>query len=478
MTLPSHDICERARQARDPRFDGRFYVAVLTTGIYCRPVCPARTPRPENVRFYASAAAAQAAGFRPCLRCRPELLAPAVSGLPLSAPVLRAIRLIEAGGLNEGSTVGLAATLGLGVRQLNRLFARELGTTPLAVARAVRLQLARRLLANPQLRLADVAMHAGYGSVRRFNAEFQTVYKLAPGALRQGLAPSPDTGIGFSVPIRQPYHRQWMLDFLAARALTGIESVTGSQYRRCVPLEDGSSGYVVAELHDDCLEVRVPLQSVLPVHGILRRLRHVFDLDADGAAIHAQLSLDPWLQPWLAAAPGLRIPGAWDGFETAVRAILGQQVSVARARAIAQLFIDRIGGGRFPSAQTLAQTDIAALGTMPRARCEAVRSLAAAVAAGQLVLDECQDASALQTSLTAIKGIGEWTAGYIAMRIARDPDTFLPTDWVIRKALADAPLGARHQPALWQPWRSYAVMALWFKADVERGQKKRAGDGQ
>ncbi len=360
----------------------------------------------------------------------------------------------------------------MGTRQLNRLFADELGTTPLAVGRAVRLQLARRLMTNPALRLTDVAMHAGFGSIRRFNAEFQAVYRLPPGIVRQQIPASSDEAIRFSIPIREPYHRHWMIDFLAARALEGTESVTDGVYRRRVALAGGESGHVTAELGADSLAVTIPAQSELPVHVILRRLRHVFDLDADGAAIDEQLKRDPWLAPWLEEAPGLRVPGAWDGYETSIRAVLGQQVSVARARTIAQLFIDRIGGGSFPSPEMLAKADVASLGAMPAARCEAVRRLASAVAAGDLQLDECQDAATLQTSLTSIKGIGEWTASYIAMRIARDPDTFLATDWVVRKALVDAPLGPKQQPVLWQPWRAYAVMALWYKAGAQRRQQK------
>ena len=475
MTLLPPDICERARQSRDPRFDGRFYVGVLTTGIYCRPVCPAKTPKSENVRFFASGAAAQTAGFRPCMRCKPDLYAPAPSGQQVSTPVLRALRHIEAGYLNAGTTTALAAELGMGTRQLNRLFADELGTTPLAVGRAVRLQLARRLMANPALQLTEVAMHAGFGSIRRFNAEFQAVYQQPPGMVRQHLTSFADDGIHFSVPIREPYHRPWMMDFLAARTLDGMESVVDGVYRRQITLTGGGVGQVAAEFGSNCLHVTIPAQSEMPIFAILRRLRRVFDLDADGAAIDEQLRRDPWLAPWLSAAPGLRVPGAWDGYETAVRAVLGQQVSVARARTIAQMFIDRIGGGTFPSPEVLAATDIANLGVMPGARCEAVRRLAATVAVGDLQLDECQDALALTTSLTAIKGIGEWTASYIAMRIARDPDTFLATDWVVRKALVDAPLGSRHQPALWQPFRSYAVMALWYKAGTER-QRKKAGE--
>ena len=481
MTLLPPDICERARQSRDPRFDGRFYVGVLTTGIYCRPVCPAKTPKSENVRFFSSGAAAQTAGFRPCMRCKPDLYAPASSGQQVSTPLSRALRHIEAGFLNAGTTTALAAEVGMGARQLNRLFADELGTTPLAVGRAVRLQLARRLMTNPALKLTEVAMHAGFGSIRRFNAEFQAVYQQPPGSVRQQLAAVADDGIQFSVPLREPYHRPWLMNFLAARTLDGMESVVDGVYRRRITLTGGGIGQVAAELGVNSLRVTIPAQSEMPVHAILRRLRRIFDLDADGAAIDEQLRQDPWLAPWLELAPGLRVPGAWDGYETAVRAILGQQVSVARARTIAQLFIDRIGGGTFPSPDVLAAADIANLGAMPGARCEAVRRLAAAVTAGDLQLDECQDAEALTTSLTAIKGIGEWTASYIAMRIARDPDTFLATDWVVRKALVDAPLGPRHQPALWQPWRSYAVMALWYKADAERqhtqhNRQKKAGE--
>lgn len=308
MTLLTPEICERARQARDPRFDGRFYVGVLTTGIYCRPVCPARTPKSENVRFFPSGAAAQTAGFRPCMRCKPDLNAPASSGQQVSTPLLRALRHIEAGFLNAGTTTALAAELGLGARQLNRLFADELGTTPLAVGRAVRLQLARRLMTNPSLRLTEVAMHAGFGSIRRFNAEFQAVYQQPPGVVRQQLTSVAGESIRFSVPIREPYHRPWMMDFLAARTLDGMESVVDGVYRRRIIVSGGGVGHVAAELGANGLHVTIPAHSEMPAHAILRRLRRVFDLDADGAAIDEQLRGDPWLVPWLEAAQGCVFP--------------------------------------------------------------------------------------------------------------------------------------------------------------------------
>ncbi|MEZ5595449.1 MAG: Ada metal-binding domain-containing protein [Pseudomonadales bacterium] len=463
--MPTPSVCERARQARDARFDGRFFVGVLTTGIYCRPVCPARTPLAENVRFFPSNAAAQSAGFRPCLRCKPDLAAPPASHR--GGAVGMALRHIEAGCLNDGTTAGLAARLGIGARQLNRLFQAELGTTPLAVARAVRLQTARRLLRGTHLKISDVAMHAGYGSLRRFNDEFRRVYGRAPGEMR-GEVVGASTHAELHLPLRQPFNASWLLDFLAARALPPIETVVDGAYRRQVPLLAGGVGVVQARPEADRLHVRIPVDCAEPMHVVLRRLRRIFDLEADGAAIDAHLRLDPWLAPWVEQAPGLRVPGAWGGFETAVRAILGQQVSVARARTIAQRFVDDIGGGVFPSPARLADCDIAALGAMPSARCDAVRALSRQVAAGTLVIDECQDSAQLQAALMAIPGIGPWTAQYIAMRIGRDPDVFLPGDWVVKQALADAPAGPHTQPDAWQPWRAYAVMVLWQKAAAQK----------
>lgn len=464
------EICERARQARDPRFDGRFFIGVLTTGIYCRPVCPARMPKAENVRFFQSGASAQSAGFRPCKRCRPDTESPPPGITWYTHPVQRALRLIDAGFLNDRSTAALAAEIGLGVRQLNRLFQQELGCTPLAVARSVRVQLARRLIDNPGIRMSDVAEHAGFGSIRRFNDEFRAVYQASPGEIRRegGIKRG---GVELRLPVRAPYHHEAVLEFLRARSLKGIEETEGSVYRRCVPLRSGASvetdrAWVQAELSTDALVVSIPDQVSEPVHGIVRRLRRIFDLDADGATIDGQLREDPWLKPDVDAAPGLRVPGAWDGFETSVRAILGQQVSVARARDIAQVLVDQIGGGQFPTPEKLACANISDLGMMPAARCHAVTALARGVATGSLRLDECENAQELQQALTAIKGIGPWTAGYIAMRIARDPDTFLDSDWVVRKALEDAP--SRSQPDRWRPWRAYAVMVLWSRIGRER----------
>lgn len=480
----SDEICERARQARDPRYDGRFFVGVLTTGIYCRPVCPARMPKAENVRFFGTGAAAQSAGFRPCRRCRPDTDAPPPGRAHITHPVQRALRLIDAGFLNHETTEALAAVVGLGVRQLNRLFRQELGTTPVAVARAVRVQLARRLIENPGVRITDVALHAGFGSVRRFNDEFRMVYQCAPGEVRRRRGGTGDE-IRLQLPVRSPYNAAAMLDFLKARSLAGIEETDGDTYRRKVPVRAsgeaagqvaGEVAWVRARLQEKALCVSIPDQVHEPVHGIVRRLRRIFDLDADGAVIDEQLRQDPWLAPHVDAAPGLRVPGAWDGFETAVRAVLGQQVSVARARVIAQALVDRFGNGWFPSPEQLADADVVGLGMMPAARCNAVRHLARAVVDGEIRLDECEDAEALQHSLTAIKGIGPWTAGYIAMRIARDPDTFLDSDWVIRKAVEDAPVP--DPAAAWRPWRAYAVMVLWNKVARERlARESRAPGG-
>ena len=470
--LPEPEVCQRARLARDPRFDGRFYVGVLTTGIFCRPVCPARIPAEENVRYFPSSASAQDAGFRPCLRCRPETARRLPEWTLASQTVVRGLRLIDGGYLDAHGVQDLALRLGVSARHLNRLFLEELQATPKSLARARRVQLAKRLIDESNLSLAEVAMRSGFGSVRRFNDELKQSYGRSPRELRRSRAPAAEDVITLQLPVRAPYHADWVFDFLRQRALPGIEEVEGHEYRRALFRAGKASGWLRVRWQDDGLTLTVPGTSLEALGDVLARVRRVFDLDADPAAVEAVLSEDPLLRDRLDLDPGLRVPGAWDGFEIAVRAILGQQVSVARARVLAMTLCERYGGGDFPDPDALVEADIASIG-MPGKRAEAVRVLARAVRDGRLHLDEGAQPEQLSEVLQTMPGIGPWTAGYIGMRVARDPDAFPDNDWVVQKVLGLKGAAARQRAQAWRPWRSYAVMVLWRIAGCQRASSKK-----
>ena len=471
--LPETEICERARLSRDPRFDGRFVTAVLTTGIYCRPVCPARPPARENVRYFPTAAAARDAGFRPCLRCRPEDAGRLPEWTVGSETAVRGLRLIDAGYLNDHRVEDLAALLGCTGRHLSRIFRSELGTTPASLGRTHRVQLAKRLIDTGGLRLAEVAMHAGYGSLRRFNDEMKAVFGCPPSQLRRRSTIRRGQPLTLQLAVRKPYNADWVFGYLARRALAGLETVQGLSYRRRL-LGAGGSGCLEVRWRHDHLTVTVPPGFQDNLGEILRRTRRLFDLDADSAVIDAHLSADGLLGPRVRATPGLRVPGAWDGFETAVRAVLGQQVSVARATRLAEILIERYGGGAFPSPAALAAVNPAEIG-MPGRRGEAIRRLAAEVEAGSLRLDECVDSGELRERLCELPGIGSWTASYVALRVARDPDAFPESDWGVLKALGTTAASARRQARAWAPWRGYALMHLWHGGAASR-QSRAAGE--
>lgn len=457
--IPEPEICERARQSRDPRFDGRFFIAVLTTGIYCRPVCPARTPAQENVRYYPTAAAAQDAGYRPCMRCRPERAASLPAWTVSSDTVIRALDLINAGCLNTGSIADLAAALGIGTRQLNRLFQDELSASPKSIARMQRLQLARQLIDETDLPFSEVALASGYGSLRRFNDEVKRVFGRPPGVLRRlPRVVRAGTDIVLRLPLRQPYDANWVLGFLARRSLAAIEGVQGRRYYRRIGRCGGTNTEVSAELGDRYAVVTIPASEARHAGRHLARIRRMFDLDADSATIDAHLAEHCVLN---VERGGIRVPGAWDGFELAVRAVLGQQVSVARARNLANTMIERFGDGTFPSPEQLASADVAALG-MPGSRGEAISLLARRVLDGTLDLQPGMDVGGLREQLCAIPGIGPWTAEYVAMRAGRDPDAFPDSDWVVCRYLEATPAQARDLAAAWRPWRAYALMYLWL----------------
>jgi AraC family transcriptional regulator of adaptative response / DNA-3-methyladenine glycosylase II len=469
---------DRARISRDPRFDGRFFIAVTSTGVYCRPICPSPTSNPVNVRYYASAAAAAFDGFRPCLRCRPEAAPGTPAWLGTSAVVRRALRLIQDGVLDGGSVPTLAGRLGIGPRHLHRLFLAHVGASPIAVAQTRRLHFAKRLLDETDLPMTDVALASGFGSLRRFNETFRRTYRRAPRELRRRdhpVASGDEVALRFA--FRPPYDWPQVRDFLAARALPGVERVDARGYARTVASDEGHALICVRALEGEhALELRVkgaPPAALFPLAATARR---ALDLAADPARIALALAADPLLAPLVKRRPGLRIPGAWDPFECAVRAVLGQQVSVAAGRTLATRLVARLGrpiagGGDglthlFPSPAQLAAARLDGLG-LPGTRLDALRALGRAVAEGRV--DFAAPVEEVTAALTALPGIGAWTAQYVALRALGEPDVLPAADLVLRRAVAagGAPLDARALVAraeAWRPWRGYAALHLWCAA--------------
>ncbi len=484
MELLDRTACYRAIETRDSRFDGRLFVGVTSTGIYCRPICPARTPKFENCRFFPSAAAAQEAGFRPCLRCRPETAPDLAFWRGSSNTVSRALALIADGALDGGEAgiEALAERLGLGGRQLRRLFQQHLGASPLAVAQTRRVLLAKQLIQETQLSMAEIALAAGFGSVRRFNETFRALYRRPPGALRRKPPARAESAAGVTLRLyyRPPYDWDAILAHLAARTIEGVELVENGVYRRSVGLGGALGSVAVAHRPEHrCLAVtlRFPALGALP--AIAARVRRLFDVGADIETIGAHLSRDPLLAPLIAQRPGLRAPGGWDGFELAVRAILGQQVSVAAARRLAGRLVALCGESLpaesaahpglshvFPSPQRLAAADLSQLG-MPQARRAALAALAAETVADPHLFRPFGTVEEAIQRLRAIRGVGEWTAQYIALRALRETDAFPAADIGLLRgaALIDgkrptpADLIGRAEP--WRPWRAYAAQHLW-----------------
>ena len=506
------EICERARLSRDARFDGRFFIGVVTTRIYCRPVCPVQPPQATNVRFYGSAAAAERAGFRPCLRCRPETApgSPAWAGSP--AVVRRALRLIDDGALDGSGTDELAGRLGVGGRHLRRLFDRHVGASPVQVASTCRLHRAKQLIDATDLPFAALAQAAGFGSVRRFNDVLQRVYGRTPRQLRHRSRRAPRGGdqlheaLRLRLHYRAPYDTAALLGFLARRAVPGVEvvDIPGGTYLRTFrlpgggpahcgrresrPVEDVAAGIVRVEARGDgYLDAEVCHPNARVLLDVAARLRRLFDLDADPLTFGPHLSGAHGLADRLEALPGIRVPGAWDGFELAVRAVLGQQVTVKGATTLIGRLVETLGDalpdhlcGRglartFPSPGAVARFDLRTIG-VPAGRAAAVRGLAEAVSAGGLDLDAAADPATASARLIAIRGIGPWTTEYIAMRAMRDPDAFPVGDLGLRKAIArDVPISAKELEAMaegWRPWRAYAAMLLWQDnpAQLRRGR--------
>jgi AraC family transcriptional regulator of adaptative response / DNA-3-methyladenine glycosylase II len=486
------DRCYRALLSRDRRFDGRFFVGVTTTGIYCRPICPSPPPRARNVRFFACAAAAQADGFRPCLRCRPEAApgTPAWEGSP--AVVRRALRLIAQGGLDDDDVEAFAERLGVGGRHLRRLFETHLGASPAAVARASRAHFARRLLDDTDLRMTDVALSAGFRGIRQFNAAMRAAFHQTPRELRarRRAVPGGAAGLSMRLAYRPPLDWEALLGFLALRATPGVEVVEPGGYRRTLRA-GGAVGTlaVIPEPEAGCARMLLRLPALDGLQDAVARVRRLFDLDADPLRIGRQLGRSPALASRVRARPGLRVPGAWDGFELAVRAVLGQQVSVRGATTLAGRLALRFGETLpapcepglthlFPEAAALADADVAAIG-LPAARVAAIRALARAVADGKLSFEGSEGLDELVARLCEIPGIGAWTAQYIAMRACGETDAFPAGDLGLRRALGSARGPAPERALLaaseaWRPFRAYAALHLWTAPESEASTRARA----
>ncbi|MGY1459238.1 AlkA N-terminal domain-containing protein [Luteimonas sp. A534] len=479
--LPTADTCDQARRSRDPRFDGLFFTGVHSTRIYCRPVCPA--PYAKRVTYFANPAAAEAAVYRPCLRCRPELSPSDGAWRRGDAALARALKLIDQGALADAPLAALAERVGLGERQLRRVFVERLGAPPIGVHGTRRLLFAKQLLTETALPITEVAMAAGFGSLRRFNATFQDAYRMAPRDLRRQPGAATHSGgdtLALRLGYRPPYDFAAMLAFLRGRALPGVEAVDDTSYARVIAGDNGSAhGWLRVSAwpggeHALKLELHAPLASRLL--DIVQRLRRMFDLDADPHAIAAALSADPRLRPLLDKRPGLRLPSGWDGFEIAVRAVLGQQVSVAAARTLANRLAQRFGEALptpfhdglehlFPTPAALAEADLSTIG-LTRARADTVRTVARALLDGRVDFRPERTLEDFAARWVGLPGIGPWTAQYIAMRALGHPDAFPAEDLVLQKALpgdgtrVTAKALTAHAQA-WRPWRAYAVIHLW-----------------
>ena len=477
-SLPPDDVCYRALAAKDARFDGRLFVGVVTTGIYCRPICPARTPKRENCRFFPSAAAAQTSGFRPCLRCRPEISPDAAAWRGTSNTVSRALALIAEGALDgsESSVSVLAQKLGMGERQLRRLFESHLGVSPVAVAQTRRILFAKQLIQESRLSMAEIADASGFGSVRRFNDSFRKLYKRSPRDLRVARGPAPEASlVTLKLGYRPPYDWDSIISFFAARAIPGVECVERNRYHRTIAM-DGAIGSIEIAPGENCLIARIRLPRLRTLLSVVGRLRRMFDLDADVEAIGAHLAKDAGLAPLIARRPGLRTPGAWDPFEHAVRAIFGQQITVSGARTLAGRLV-RLAGSPvstessghaalthvFPTPEEIVAANFSNFG-MPQARVNALLSLARAAIDDPKLLDtSCADVTA---RLLALPGFGDWTVQYWSLRALRDSDAFPAADVGLLRAMTTngkrisaSALEARAEA--WRPWRAYAAQHLW-----------------
>ncbi|WP_269191415.1 AlkA N-terminal domain-containing protein [Blastococcus sp. VKM Ac-2987] len=473
-----HERCYRAVAGRDARFDGWFFTAVRTTGIYCRPSCPARTPLARNVAFFSTAAAAQGAGYRACRRCRPDA-APGSPQWDVRADVVaRAMRLIADGEVERSGVPGLAARLGYSERQLHRLVVGELGVGPLALARAQRAQTARVLIETTDLPMADVAFAAGFASIRQFNDTVREVFAATPGELRRGRRGThggPPGWLSLRLTARAPYAAEEVLLFLGAHAVPGLEEWDGTTFSRVLDLPHGPAVVRLSPAPDGgaAVSARLRLTELRDLGAAVSRCRRLLDLDADPAAVDDVLAADPALAPLVAAAPGRRVPASPDADELAVRAVLGQQVSVAGARTLTARLVTAAGTPlaepvgnlthAFPRPEALAGADLGAVG-LTGARRRTVAALATALADGAIALGPGAERDEAERALLAVPGIGPWTAALVGLRGLADPDVWLPGDLALRKSLAALGSSDADAATRWRPWRSYAVLHLWALA--------------
>ncbi|HZD37852.1 MAG TPA: AlkA N-terminal domain-containing protein [Actinomycetes bacterium] len=472
----------RALASRDARFDGHFFIAVTSTGVYCRPICPAQTPKPENVCFYRFAAAAEAAGFRACRRCRPDASPGSAEWNVRADLVARALRLIAEGVVDAEGVEGLAARLAVSERHLHRQLVAEVGTGPLALARTRRCQTARVLVEQTALPLTEVAFAAGFSSIRQFNDSMRAAFGRTPTELRRharrpGAPPLDSRGVlTLRLAYRPPFDAPALLGFLQRRAIAGIEEIGGERLRRLLSLPNSAA---IAELEPlpkaNQVQLRLRLDDLRDLGVAVQRCRQWLDLDAEPAAVGEVLGADPVLAPLVDAHPGLRVPGAVDAFEMAVRAIIGQRISVAGATTLTGRMVAALGeplatpdGGlqrRFPTPERLAEADLDRLG-VTKARVAALRALARAVVKGDVELDRGADRARTIAALLALPGVGPWTVAYVAMRALGDPDAFPATDLGLRYALAarglpTEPRDITDRAERWRPWRAYAIQHLW-----------------
>ncbi|MEM9620339.1 MAG: AlkA N-terminal domain-containing protein [Pseudomonadota bacterium] len=472
--LPARAVCERALREADATYDGRFFVGRQIGGeqVYCRPMCT--LPGVQGA-FYATAGAAWEQGRVPCGHCQADLAAPLPEWVVDDPVLVRALRLLASGFLNQQVEAALAARLELTGDDLTRRFARAFDCAPTSMAVLQRAALARRLLQNSQLGQARVAAHAGYRNLAQMRRELNEVYAQSPLKLR-GERQGGRSRVTLHVPLRAPYHFDWLFGYLRKRALPGVEEVSGApgawSYQRALAAGQGSGstpGWVIVqpssqlEFGQPGLSVDLPLLDQYPVWDLLYRAGRVFDAHLDGHHVQTFLLRQPGLAEWARQAPGLRVAGAWDGYETAVRAVLGQQVSVARGTVLANKMIQQYGDGQFPQAAQLQHREVAELG-MPGRRGRAVQALARLVDAGALVADDTCHYDTQQQGLLAIEGIGPWTANYVRMRVSKDVNAFPDNDWVVLKQLQCTAAQARRIAADWSPWRAYALMYLWYAA--------------
>jgi AraC family transcriptional regulator, regulatory protein of adaptative response / DNA-3-methyladenine glycosylase II len=480
--IDDFERCYQFIQSRDSRYDGVFFAAVTSTGVYCRPSCAARLPKRQHVRLFPTAAAAQEAGFRACKRCRPDAAPGSPEWNKRADVAARALRLITDGVVDREGAGGLAERLRFSERHLRRMLVEELGAGPIALARAQRAQTARLLIESSDLTLSEVAFSAGFGSVRQFNDTIRAVFALTPSDLRSRAGRRGHTKAAGMVEVRlarrEPFAGDALMAFLRARAIPGVEEVVGRTYRRSLVLDHGR-GLVELTPEDRDVRCRLRLDDFRDLAAAVARCRRLLDLDSDPVAVDELLARDAVMRPLVAARPGLRVPGCVDGAELAVRAVLGQQVTLASARTMAARLSERLGAPIddpagaitrcFPSAAAVAAASPATL-PIPRSRGQALQAVAREIAEGRVALDAGADAAEALPILLGVRGIGTWTTSYIAMRALGDPDAFVPSDSGVARALTK--LGHLGDPAnairlgeRWRPWRSYAVLHLWTSLD-------------